>query len=99
MAATYPRTGRWSKLRTRFLEENRPDELERMKQDGTLTEYLNQIEDEYNERFARMEEDQLKKTQLEVRYGRHEIDWQTYMGEFNQIRASIHELLANELCC
>ena len=46
-----------------------------------------------------MEDEQLKETQLEVRYGRHEIDWQTYVGEFNQIRASIHELLANELCC
>ncbi len=98
MTATYPRTGKWSNLRTRFLEENRPGELERMKKDGTLEEYLNQIEDEYNERFARMEEDQLKKTQLEVRYGKREIDWQTYMGEFNQIRTNIAEILTEELC-
>ena len=96
--ATYARTGRWSNLRTRFLEENRPEELKRMQEDGTLTEYLNQIEDKYNERFAQMEEDRLKETQLEVRYGRHEIDWQTYMGEFNQIRESIYELLTEELC-
>lgn len=96
--ATYARTGRWSNLRTRFLEENHPEELKRMQEDGTLTEYLNQIEDEYNERFAQMEEDRLKETKLEVRYGRHEIDWQTYMGEFNQIRASIYELLTEELC-
>ncbi len=95
----HARTRRWSNIRKRFLEENRPKELRQMQEDGTLTEYLNQIEDEYNERFARMEDEQLKKTKLEVRYGRHEIDWQIYVGEFNQIRANIHELLANELCC
>ncbi len=92
------KSGRWSRLREQFLEENRPEELKRMKEDGTLAEYLNKIEDEYSERFSQMEDDMLKKTQLEVRYGRHEIDWQTYMGEFNQIRENIRELLTDELC-
>ena len=66
--ATYPRTGRWSNLRTRFLEENRPEELKQMQEAGTLNEYMNKIEDEYNERFAKMEEERLKESQLEVRY-------------------------------
>lgn len=91
------KSGRWSRLREQFLEENRPEELKRMKEDGTLAEYLNKIEDEYSERFSQMEDDMLQKTQLEVRYGRHEIDWQTYMGEFNQIRATAAEILIHEL--
>ncbi len=95
--AKYARTGRWSKIRTRFLEENRPDELERMKEDGTLTEYMNRIEDEYNERYDRMQQEQLKKTQLEQRYSRKEIDWQTYVGEYNQIRDAAAEILTHEL--
>ena len=95
---TYPRTGRWSNLRTRFLEENRPEELERMQEDGTLTEYMNQIEDEYNERFHRMEEERLKASQLEVRYGRGEMGWQEYVGEYNQLRNEIYELLTKDLC-
>ena len=95
--AKYARTGRWSKIRTRFLEENRPDELVQMQKDGTLAEYLNKIEDEYSERFSQMEDDMLQKTQLEVRYGRHEIDWQTYVGEYNQIRAAAAEILTHEL--
>ena len=92
------RSGRWYSLRERFLEEYRPEELKRMQKNGTLTEYLNKIEDEYSERFSRMVDDQLKKTQLEIRYGKHEIDWQTYVGEFNQIRENIRELLTNDLC-
>ncbi len=97
MAATYPRTGRWRNLRTRFLEENRPEELKRMQEDGTLTEYLNKIEDEYNERYDRMQQEQLEKTQLEQRYSRKEINWQTYVGEYNQIRAVAAEILTHEL--
>ncbi len=93
------RRGRWSNLRKRFLEENRPEELKRMQEDGTLAEYLSKIEEEYSERFSRMVDVQLKKTQLEVRYGRREIDWQTYVGEFNQIRAHAAEILTNKLCC
>ncbi len=96
--AKYPRTGRWSNVRMRFLEENRPDELKQMRENGTLTEYLNKIEDEYHERFSKMEEEQLKKTQLEIRYGKKEIDWQTYISEFNQLRHNISELLTEELC-
>ena len=96
--ATYPRTGRWSNLRTRFLEENRPEELKQMQEAGTLNEYMNKIEDEYNERFAKMEEERLKESQLEVRYGKGEIDWQTYTGEFNQLRDGIYEDLAKALC-
>lgn len=92
------KTGRWSDLRMRFLEENRPEELKQMQEDGTLTEYLDKIETEYSERFSRMSDDLLKKTQLEVRYGRGEIDWQTYVGEFNQLRNSICELFTEELC-
>lgn len=95
----HARTGRWSKIRTRFLEENRPDELAQMQKDGTLTEYLNKIEDEYNERYDRMQQEQLDKTQLEQRYSRKEINWQTYVGEYNQIRAHAADLLTNELCC
>lgn len=97
-ATTYARTGRWSNLRTRFLEENRPEELDQMKKDGTITEYMNRIEDEYNERFDKMQEERLKTAQLEVRYGKGEIDWQTYIGEFNQLRNEIYELLTNDLC-
>lgn len=92
------KTGRWSDLRMRFLEENRPEELKQMQEDGTLTEYLDKIETEYSERFSQMSDDLLKKTQLEVRYGRGEIDWQTYVGEFNQLRNSICELFTEELC-
>ena len=92
------KNGRWSDLRMRFLEENRPEELKQMQEDGTLTEYLDKIETEYSERFSQMSDDLLKKTQLEVRYGRGEIDWQTYVGEFNQLRNSICELFTEELC-
>lgn len=92
------KTGRWRDLRMRFLEENRPEELKQMQEDGTLTEYLDKIETEYSERFSQMSDDLLKKTQLEVRYGRGEIDWQTYVGEFNQLRNSICELFTEELC-
>ena len=94
----FPRTGRWTNLRTRFLEENRPEELKRMQEDGTLTEYMNRIEDEYNERFDRMQDERLKASKLEVRYGRGEMDWQTYVSEFNQLRNEIYELLTDELC-
>lgn len=92
------KTGRWRDLRMRFLEENRPEELKQMQEGGTLTEYLDKIETEYSERFSQMSDDLLKKTQLEVRYGRGEIDWQTYVGEFNQLRNSICELFTEELC-
>ena len=94
----YPRTGRWSNLRTRFLEENRPEELEQMRENGTLTDYMNNLEDEYNERFNNMEEEQLKATQLQNRYGRGEIGQMEFVGEFNQIRARIYELLTEEIC-
>ena len=94
----FPRTGRWENIRTRFLEENRPEELKRMREDGTLTEYMNGIEDEYNERFDRMQSERLKSTQLEVRYGRGEMGWQEYVGEFNQLRNEIYELLTAEVC-
>ena len=94
----FPRTGRWENIRTRFLEENRPEELKRMREDGTLTEYMNGIEDEYNERFDRMQSERLKSTQLEVRYGKGELELQEYLGEFNQIRNEIYELLTAELC-
>lgn len=96
--AKYRRKGRWSTLQRRFLEENRPKELEQMEKEGTLAEYLSDIEIEYSERFSRMEDDQLKRTQLEIRYGKGEINWQTYVGEFNQLRNSIYELLTEELC-
>ena len=92
------RTGRWSKLRTRFLEENRPEELKQMQEDGTLTEYMDKIDCEYNERFDQMEEKRLKEIQLEIRYSKHEIDWQTYVGEYNQLRNEIYEILTQELC-
>ena len=94
----FPRTGRWENIRTRFLEENSPDELERMREDSTLTEYMNSIEDEYNEKFDRMQSERLKSTQLEVRYGKGELELQEYLGEFNQIRNEIYELLTAELC-
>ena len=94
----FPRTGRWENIRTRFLEENRPEELKRMREDGTLTEYMNGIEDEYNEKFDRMQSERLKSTQLEVRYGKGELELQEYLGEFNQIRNEIYELLTAELC-
>ncbi len=93
----YARTGRWSNIRTRFLEENRPEELEQMKKDGTLTDYMNRIEDEYNERFFRMESKELERTQLEQRRSRGEIGILESVGEHNQIRASIAELLTAEL--
>lgn len=94
----FPRTGRWENIRTRFLEENRPEELKRMREDGTLTEYMNGIEDEYNEKFDRMQSERLKSTQLEMRYGKGELELQEYLGEFNQIRNEIYELLTAELC-
>lgn len=94
----FPRTGRWENIRTRFLEENRPEELKRMREDSTLTEYMNSIEDEYNEKFDRMQSERLKSTQLEVRYGKGELELQEYLGEFNQIRNEIYELLTAELC-
>lgn len=94
----FPRTGKWSNIRARFLEENRPEELQRMQEDGTLTECMNKIEDEYNGRFHRMEDERLKATQLEARYGRGEMGWQAYVGEFNQLRNEIYELLTAELC-
>lgn len=93
----FPRTGRWENIRTRFLEENRPEELKRMREDSTLTEYMNSIEDEYNEKFDRMQSERLKSTQLEVRYGKGELELQEYLGEFNQIRNEIYELLTAEL--
>ena len=96
--AKYRRKGRWSTLRRRFLEENRPKELEQMEKEVTLAEFLSDIEIEYSERFSRMEDDQLKRTQLEIRYGTGEINWQTYVGEFNQLRNSIYELLTEDLC-
>ena len=96
--AEHARTGRWSKLRARFLEENQPADLEKMREDGTLDEYLNRIEDEYNEQFSKMSDERVKETQLEIRYGRKEIDWQTYVGEYNQIRNEIRELLTAKLC-
>ena len=95
--AKHARTGRWSKIRTRFLEENHPDELARMQKDGTLDDYMNRIEDEYNERYDRMQQEQLDKTQLEQRYSRKEINWQSYVGEYNQIRATAAEILTHEL--
>lgn len=94
----FPRTGRWKNIRTRFLEENRPEELKKMREDSTLTEYMNSIEDEYNEKFDRMQSERLKSTQLEVRYGKGELELQEYLGEFNQIRNEIYELLTAELC-
>ena len=94
----FPRTGRWENIRTRFLEKNRPEELKRMREDSTLTEYMNSIEDEYNEKFDRMQSERLKSTQLEVRYGKGELELQEYLGEFNQIRNEIYELLTAELC-
>ncbi len=93
----YARTGRWSNIRIGFLEENRPEELEQMKKDGTLTEYKNRIDDEYNERFHRMERAELERTKLELRRSRHEIGLLESIGEHNQIRASIAELLTAEL--
>ena len=98
MATEFPRTGRWENIRTRFLEKNRPEELKRMREDSTLTEYMNSIEDEYNEKFDRMQSERLKSTQLEVRYGKGELELQEYLGEFNQIRNEIYELLTAELC-
>ena len=94
----FPRTGRWENIRTRFLEENRPEDLKRMREEGTLTEYMNGIEDEYNEKFDRMQTERLKSTQLEIRYGRGELGLQDYLGEFNQLRNEIYELLTAELC-
>ena len=91
------KSGRWRTLKMNFLEENRPEELKKMQEDGTLAEYLDTIETEYSERFSKMEDDMLKKTQLEVRYGKGEINWQTYIGEFNQLRNNIYELLTEEL--
>ncbi len=68
-----------------------------MKRDGTLTDYMNRIDDEYNERFHRMEKAELERTQLEQRRSRHEIGLLESVGEHNQIRASIAELLTAEL--
>ena len=44
----HPRAGRWSDLRKRFLEENRPEELKQMQKNGTLTEYLSPLRERRN---------------------------------------------------
>lgn len=91
-----PYLGMWAELRKNYLLEEKPEDYAEIVEEKMLIEYLVAIEEHYSKKFDELVEKQMEREGIDEELKiRNPLEW---IGQVNNIRSCVKEILIEEIC-
>lgn len=88
--------GGMASIRRHYLKEVKPELWKELVESGEAAAYLERFEEEYSEKFSRMENRMLEKEGI-LGHPAPGMDWYTWMTRCTQIHEQVREILSAEI--
>ena len=88
--------GGMASIRRHYLKEVKPELWKELVESGEAAAYLERFEEEYSEKFSRMENRMLEKKGI-LGHPAPGMDWYTWMTRCTQIHEQVREILSAEI--
>ena len=87
--------GTWGDMRREYLRTTQPEEWQRMLEDGTLDQYLQEYEETMYERSEQMTEELCQRDGVTEELKKRDV--MQWIQRYNSVLAEVRELLSHEI--